>query len=139
MADKWIQLQSADGLDNLYPLTGWDLLWKNSAPTSSFSAQTISLDLSNYDAVAISYNGSGYQNTVSDSARLYLFHLIDGKDATLFAQTSTLVFGERNITVNTTGIVFAVGRYVASSSNDNNYACVLKEIYGIKLSVNDVR
>ena len=36
----------------------WDLLWENASPTSSFSAQTVSLDLSDYTFVIIGFRWS---------------------------------------------------------------------------------
>lgn len=48
MADKWIQLMSEDGTDNLFPTTHMDLLWTNASPSSTFGAQNITYDNNPY-------------------------------------------------------------------------------------------
>ena len=63
MADKWIQLMSENGVDNLYPTSNMDLLWENASPTSSFAAQTLSIDLSGYKSVIGSFKHFTNDNT----------------------------------------------------------------------------
>lgn len=48
MADKWIQLQSADGLDNLFPVLRLDLLWTNASAGARWSSQAVTLDSTGY-------------------------------------------------------------------------------------------
>lgn len=46
--DKWIQLQSSDGVDNLFPVGKMDLLWTNATPNTNFGEQYINLDTTGY-------------------------------------------------------------------------------------------
>ena len=49
----------SEGADSVVPFSGklkTDLLWENQNPTSAFNAQTISIDLSEYDSVFIDYD-----------------------------------------------------------------------------------
>ena len=41
---------------NVGAMYEWDLLWENASPDSSFAAQTVSVDLSGYDAVMVIFN-----------------------------------------------------------------------------------
>lgn len=67
MADKWIQLMSEDGTDNLFPVSKMDLLWTNSSPSSAFVDQTVSIDLSDYSYILIvSQATNGITNYHSD-------------------------------------------------------------------------
>lgn len=109
------------------------LLWTNPNPTSNFSAQTISLDLSEYDAVdvvAIASRTSDKMGTcriyfgAPVSQGLYLL----GDDATKHA---------RDLTLHTDGITFQNGYYQymssgASKTTDSGQAIPYK-IYGVKL------
>ena len=126
---------SEDGTDNLFPVSKMDLLWENASPTSAFAAQTISLNLADYDAILVRYNGSGYQNVVANTTRCDLF-FIGGGDGMLIIPTFTNIFGTRQLTVSTTGIVFSTGYHIAGSTNSaNNYAAVPMKIYGIKIEI----
>lgn len=118
MANKWIQLMSADGTDNLFPVGKIDLLWTNSAPTSSFSAQTIPLDLSGYDLILITS-----ENSVS-----FAENNVGSKRQITYSSTSGQI-RHRDFTVATTGITFDAG-YGGSSTDNSN--CRPYKIYGIK-------
>lgn len=37
------------------PNKKWKILWENQSPTSSFAAQTVSLDLQNYDVIMVHF------------------------------------------------------------------------------------
>lgn len=98
------------------------LLWQNPNPTAAFAAQTISLDLSDYDVVQID---------------VYL--TANGMISTRFTEVGFQ--GEagglgsggdrytRNANVTTTGVAFTVGK---SNGTDNTSACIPYKIYGIK-------
>ena len=47
--------QSADDYDVAWEDVGWQLLWTNASPTSSFAAQTVPLDLSEYSELLVSF------------------------------------------------------------------------------------
>lgn len=116
-----------------------DLLWENSSPTSAFSGQTINLDLSDYDFVLIGYNGTGYQNTLSDNGRNYIICSKSGKEAIMKSSSTSNVWGIRQVNVQASSIVFGSGYYVwamssSAGSEARNTASVPKEIYGIKLN-----
>ena len=125
MADKYIQLMSEDGTDNLYPVGKLDLLWTNSSPTASFSSQTVSLDLSKYRLVMISYcysyNSEYYQTMIQP---------VDGLTYRCTTGNSTNNNnGVRAGTATATGVVFTAGAYNGAS---NNQYVIPYKIYGIR-------
>lgn len=133
MSDKWIQLQSSNGEDNLFPVGKMDLLWTNSSPSSAFGAQTIALDLSAYSMIYTMYC---IAVDVADSAKRYntCMQNVDGKPyqhASYYSGNSSNMT-RRTITATTTGIIFENGIYGTSSSTNCN---VPQKIYGIKMEV----
>lgn len=127
MADKWIQLQSSDGGDNLFPTSHMDLLWTNANPTGSFAAQTVSLDLSSYRFVYIEtiYNAADANNRYIN----YNLCIKNTKVTLIGDQGEGGAIGRRSANISDTGITFTTG-YINGSSNAD--ACVPKNIYGIK-------
>lgn len=128
MADKWIQLQSADGTDNLFPTTNMDLLWTNSAPTSAFSAQTVAISLTGYKTAMI-------VSKVTKGGEFYITSYI------AVGSTNTIVFPMdyiyyRDATVATAGVTFGGGKrtntYGASTPTSDNNDIIPYKIYGIK-------
>lgn len=90
------------------------LLWTNPYPTADFSAQTINLDLSGYEAVIIQF--SGY-NRGLNASKVYL-----SKDENLSYFGAGFIDGQnghgRNITsINDNGISFSDERYGTYVSN----------------------
>ena len=125
MADKWIQLMSEDGTDNLFPTSKMDLLWTNASPTSNFAAQTVALDLSKYSKVIINYRWA------TSATEQYLGRInIVGRTTIddCCNPNNTSVQGVRTYTSSITGIYF-YGAYTSSSSNN---IMIPLEIYGIK-------
>lgn len=117
------------------------LLWTNPSPTSSFAAQrTVSLDLSNYDEVEVSFMlWTGYQQT-SNIMRCKV-----GANAivTAVASSNSYAVGSypdplaRGMAVSVTGVQFGGGveSNPASGSNTYKYAdhvLIPYQIYGIK-------
>ena len=105
-----------DGQVNDIP-TGWEqvseVLWTNSAPSSNFNAQTIQLDLTNYDKIEIIYrynkeNLNTYKKVEGQIGYLSTMEWLGG--ATILS---------RNFTVNTTGVVFSSG-YSGSSISEQS-------------------
>ena len=104
-----------------------DLLWTNSAPTSSFSAQTIALDLTSYKMVYIEARwATDDAGTVSSIARVgygnYLFAFYNAKQS-------------RRFDVTTSGVEFMACVYGSTAttamSTDNSHS-IPERIYGIK-------
>ena len=113
------------------------LLWTNASPTSAFAAQTISLDLSGYDAVEIEYYGS---TTVAAS---YIVKSKIGEPFFLFgylnpqSTSAHINLLSRSVSTATSGITFEGGFSKRTSdstvySNNNKY-CIPYKIYGIKV------
>ena len=112
------------------------LLWTNASPTSVFTAQTVSLALSGYDAVEIVCRYSRTDDTrtryvcdVGSSSSMYWFYYTatDGK--------YTGVRSRNVVSVSTTGVTFdtCMGKPVNSSTSTTNDGYIIPiEIYGIK-------
>lgn len=104
--------------------TWGELLWTNASPTAAFAAQTLSLDLTEYSAVAIEIN---LNNTGNFQAVGIAFV---GAANTIFgkAASSATLFG-RYATVAADGITFNNG-YSGSTAGES-YA-IPRRIYGIR-------
>lgn len=101
------------------------LLWTNPSPSSNFSAQTVSLDLSAYVYVVI------VPKVLPSSTNMRTSVLLPkGKTTTCFelVGTSPMVFCGRDIAVSDTGVVFGNGSYNGSA---NNGYWIPMYIYGI--------
>lgn len=113
------------------------LLWTNPDPTSAFAAQTVSLDLSGYDAVRVVFklvNGSGTAGTKPTSMISQFVNVGDGGLNLYITQAGsdwagTAYLNERSFEVNTTGVYFYDNRERNGNSNNNN---IPYQIYGIK-------
>lgn len=108
-----------------------DLLWTNSAPSTAFAAQTISLDLSSYKLVAITCRAATtrdllYTNICTIGAEPY--------QQKLFVPDHTI--RNRYCIVTNTGVEFNVGfyfpTYANSSGTNDNAQTIPYKIYGIK-------
>lgn len=125
----------ASGVDPVELGIDMDLLWTNATPSASFSAQTISLDLSGYSMVMISVF---IANTLvaSNSPKRYLFGRIGdtiGMEPTPYNST----FRRRDATISASGVSFSDGRYYSSYNDGNNGSVqnvqvIPYQIYGIK-------
>lgn len=108
--------------------TDEDLLWTNSSPTTSFSDQTLVLDLSDYRALEIVFKSS-ISSTIVFVERCYI-------DSSLYiASAPTSQIRYRTFTPSSTGIQFDVGKLVTSygitPTDSNDYVLPLY-IRGIK-------
>lgn len=138
-----VRKKVSDIVSSLNRKTETKLLWTNPNPTSAFAAQTVSLDLSNYDMVEIAF----YQATsqlYTHTKRIVVGSVSDlGVVATRFLETSgTSTSGtwstSRQVNVKTTGVIFGAGAYEYTYNNGNNHVVnnsytVPLKIYGIKL------
>ena len=111
-------------------------LWQNASPTSNFAAQTINLDLSEYDYVLIEIKSYvNYSFTENQLVRVGAEDYITAK-YDIQSQTSYITLTSRLATVTNTGIVFTQGcaKYMSASSpaGVNASYCIPVRIYGIK-------
>lgn len=112
------------------------LLWTNASPTSNFAAQTISLDLSGYDAVEIVCRYS----TTDDARTRYICDVGGSSPMNWFYYTGTDgkymgVRSRTNMSASTTGVTFdtCMGKPVNSSTSTATDGYIIPiEIYGIK-------
>ena len=130
---------------------GIDLLWTNSNTTVQFAAQTVSLDLSSYGAVAIQCNlgiANGERGTYTladvppDSTNIGVLQLVPkGTDAfiefgSLIAKSSSTLatVGYRKVTVSNSGVTFGAGYYKQNGYDTSEYngRAIPVKIYGIK-------
>lgn len=124
-----------------------DLLWTNPSPNVSFSAQTVSIDLTDYSAVVIVGNGNDSQvvpdpypgSTKPTGNQCFVMKGADGNIPFGSQIAGAATYAWRKITVSDSGVVFGAGylqQGTATSGSVNNvYATPLK-IYGIKLASN---
>lgn len=130
---------------------GIGLLWTNSSPTDDFAAQTVSIDLSNYDAVIIESKASktrdntfpyyvtpasGYPNDWVFQNRVWVNkgesgYMMLGGDIRFPSSTGSPngQVSYRSVTVSASGVTFSNG-YI-DGSNYNSQAIPVK-IYGVK-------
>lgn len=122
--------------NGIIPSKWMDLLWTNGSPTSSFSPQTISLDLSKYTHVCIGFRGWQNDATVS-------FIIAEVGQSTVHFEvrnaTSTNQYAavfQRTATVSATGIAFSacsgkldIRLQTVSTYNDG---LIPFKIYGIR-------
>lgn len=103
-----------------------DILWTNPSPSSSFAAQTISVDLTGYDLIFIEYKAI--------SSSTFLSGIIDGDSHTILLlaiqNTSNNRNGTRVATYDNTSVQF--GNCTFNGTQTNTY-CVPLTIYGVKL------
>lgn len=103
------------------------LLWTNPNPTSNFSAQTITVDLSSYSHIMVDYK------TQKDADRLLTaFHCVGF--GCMVIGTWSYKITQRQCTVNTSSIDFSAAYNVSSygSGSTDNSLLIPYKIYGIK-------
>lgn len=112
------------------------LLWENPSPTAAFAAQTISLDLSDYDEVEIEYIDFVQHQDIMAQIKVTIgshgsMHIMIGNSG----YSSGVPFvANRRFLVNLTGIDFegASGIPTNNSLTSRNDTCIPLRIYGIK-------
>ena len=109
------------------------LLWTNPNPKSTFSGQTINLDLGKYNYVEIV---SGFNRKKDVYYEMVNKFEVGHRGSIMIIDDSCNFIGMRNAIINEDSVTFGVG-YYACFNNDNNrhldndYAVPLK-IYGIR-------
>ena len=125
MENKIVQLKDERG-NNIYPLgyisSSLELLWTNASPTASFSAQTVSLDLSEYNLVFITANKS----TAATAEKTNCLCEVGG-DAQIQIVGGTLA--RRVARVRSNGVEFGQG---LSGDSGSNTSMIPTKIYGIR-------
>jgi len=112
--------------DDVGAMWKWELLWTNASPASSFSAQTVAIDLTNYDFVAVF---AMWSKTYQQICPLNLVY-IGAVDALLIGlQSNSAASLERLFSVSTSGVTFGTGKLGGSNNND---MLIPFRIYGIK-------
>lgn len=106
----------------------WTSLWTNSNPSSSFSAQTIPLDLSGYSVIAIACKQQN--STSADMAIPCLGFVGNTLQCCVPNIGSTQYFYKRTATIASNGITFSTGYRNTNSTTGTNY-CIPIAIYGI--------
>lgn len=100
-----------------------DLLWTNASPTSSFSAQTLTIDMSSYEAIVIEHEFSTTSSvnrisgTIPKNATVYITSGIGGSGPYYEAY--------RSVSFDDNGITFGAG-------NPANTNSVPLRVYGLK-------
>lgn len=105
------------------------LLWSNRAPSSNFSAQTIELDLREYDGVIIEANSS--TNNRYTFTRGYIKKNDTSTDFGIGGHV-----GVRTVKVNDAGVTFGLAYYSDTLSTQDR--CIPINIYGVKKVVVEV-
>ena len=125
--EDFIEELNVNGKSNEYR----KLLWTNPTPAASFAAQTISLDLSDYNEVEIFIAGNSTNHNTSTES----FKLLIGKGGLL--NISANVIWWRYVTPRINGVEFGSGyqtpTYGSNGTADNSLMVPFK-IYGIKYS-----
>ena len=115
------------------------LLWTNSTPNGSFSAQTIPLDLSGYSFVMIEYGVDGVGTlltsflpvpTLPPPAGYSSYNELQG----IYVTGSNGRMAKRYLQITSTGVTFGGGTRFDSYNNSNsgdNYVCIPSRIWGI--------
>lgn len=134
MANIIKQLKDSNG-NNIYPIAyaqggmKMDLLWTNPSPTASFSAQTISVDLSEYDLVVVCIRSFPLND--GDSGFSNLIGYKELRSVATIAGSSSNKNGRRRFTPSDTGVEFESCTY--DGNTYNNFAVPIY-IYGVKMS-----
>ena len=115
------------------------LLWTNSTPNGSFSAQTIPLDLSGYSFVMIEYGVDGVGTlltsflpvpTLPPPAGYSSYNELQG----IYVTGSNGRMAKRYLQITSTGVIFGGGTRFDNYNNSNsgdNYVCIPSRIWGI--------
>lgn len=114
----------ASGIINMPGISAVQL-WQNSSPTSAFAAQTVQLDLSNYDGILLVFLA-----TTTDTNRQSSMICLKGHTSVFFdIYVGTTAVRSRSAQVTDTGVKFSTG-YNNTSSNTSS--AIPYQIFGIK-------
>ena len=125
--DELTFLDVASGVDTVKLGIEMELLWTNSSPTASFSAQTITLDLSEYQAVIIIFR---WDNATSEYLERFYAKGNSVVITESFARGTYGVTGRYINNITNSGVEFGNGIQNSWASNNNNM--IPYQIYGIR-------
>ena len=119
------------GAIGIIPTSKKELLWTNSSPVASFAAQTVELDLSNYDAVVVTATATTSAAEAEYGQKCTRFLLIGSGDyLESYGGTSGIVISIKPVLATTSGVEFGATNYNGST---NNGRVIPYQIYGIKI------
>lgn len=128
MADKWIQLMSEDGTDNLFPTSHMDLLWENASPTSTFASQNITHDNNPYSWFVVKFCEK------NSATNIISYALVQKGVHTALCMASDIHY-RRMLTFTNAYFGFEIGTRCTTyngSMSQNNGDIIPLQIYGIK-------
>lgn len=134
MADKWIQLQSADSVDNLFPTSRLELVWTNSSPSSTYGNTTALIsNVADYKAFII------VVKEYISTDRRQTFFIVKGCEQVIklvpYSATPYYIW-VRECAITSAGIMFSacygMSSYSSYQSTPNNNYIIPHYIYGIK-------
>lgn len=125
-----------NALQALFQMAHKEILWENASPTSSFAAQTIDLNLSEYDAIEIeagkmttSLVVNSFEISKSDNYDVLNLQFLYGANSKLYGYYRPV-----EVRISENKLIFNAG-YIASDSQDaqNNISCIPLRVFGMKL------
>lgn len=121
--------------DGLNKKLSMELLWENASPNSSFSGQTINVDLSGYDFLIIEFLTYVKTADYADYHRTVIARVGIKDNVSGFGENGSN-FSFRGFASNNSGITFETARYADKYNDDemasSNNLYVPQKIYGIK-------
>ena len=124
--------QKAQARSNIQAAGKWTLLWTNPSPTSSFSAQTASCDLTGITEVWIEFNLSNTNNISlfsyarTDAPRIMIFGFWNGK----YVQRASPQTGAFTSTGIAFDVAISINSYGSAANTQDNSLCVPIRIFG---------
>lgn len=133
LSKLWVRMKSYinNRIETLEQGVQIELLWENASPTTAFAAQTISLDLNDYDEIRIDYRPFyDKTNLKSETCKIGGSAILDLVMSNMgYVNASTVFVGFRGLSATTTSVTFN-GGYNYSATDDR--CCIPLAIYGIK-------
>lgn len=102
------------------------LLWENPNKSTTFTAQTVSLDLTDYAGVIVEFNRSSSSDAQTFANRSFIKK---GEEGLGGGNVVSAIPASRNVSCNDAGVTFGEG-YSAGESNNNTI--IPTKIYGVK-------
>ena len=135
--DKYVHLKTVGGQsiigdgDITAGGGGIDLLWTNASPTSTFNPQTVSINLANYNYIAVSITFYDSPSITNNELHIFNKESVNGiltSGNPNYVQDNR-VFKRAILSVSDSGVEFGNG---FGSSGTDNGVCIPYRIYGIK-------
>ena len=125
-----------NALQALFSMAHKEILWENASPTSSFAAQTIDLNLGEYDAIEIEA-GKMTTSLVVNSFKISKSDNYDVLNLQFLYGANSKIYGYYRpveVRISENKLIFNAG-YITSDSQDaqNNISCIPLRVFGMKL------